>query len=40
MLSYDHRGLAKPENTHEDRYQVPMYAVKKFLRADAGKKAE
>jgi pimeloyl-ACP methyl ester carboxylesterase len=35
MPSYDHRGLVKPENIYEDRYRVPMYAVRGFLQADA-----
>ena len=38
MPTYDHRGLAKPENVDEDRYRIPMYAVREFLRADGVQK--
>jgi len=29
--SLDHRGLVKPSSTAEDRYRIPMNAVKKYL---------
>lgn len=38
MPTYDHRDIVKPENIDEDRYRIPMYAVREFLRADGVQK--